>query len=297
MPEQTSYLMPDFCARLFPFHFTTAINTLVQMGLDSSRIDLLAVGRYENFKGEIREQEPRAGEPINPRTHVTLKVGFSSAVDFMPYQFLYSGENWEERAREFMAPFDAAVIRQTAQSRLLALRYNLGLIDLNHLTKVLQLFQFSLEDTSTKFSEALLWTSIFPHFHFWSGNPEWLVRILEYFFPWQFSLHENVRSEYQIPTPLRYQLGSRARRLGREMIIGRSFSECDSSYELVLRGVKTEQIVDLFPGAPMRTRIDWVVKTCMPGFLEYRLRIDAPAGRMKLGRSVRQAYLGYAASI
>ena len=297
MPERTTYLMPEFCGRRHPFHFATAINTLVQMGLDSSRIDLLAVGRYENFKGEIREQEPHAGEPITSHTHITLKVGFSSAVDFMPYQFLYSGEKWEDRAREFMAPFDAAVIRQTAQSRLLALRYNLGLVDLNHLMKVLQLFQFSLEEPEQKFGEALLWTSIFPHFHYWAGNPEWLVRILEYFFPWQFSLYENVRSEYEIPEPLRYRLGSPTGHLGRELILGRTFNECDSSYELVLRGVRTEQIVDLFPGAPMRSRIDWVVKTCMPGSLDYRLRIDAPPGRMRLGGETRQAYLGYAASI
>ncbi len=85
----SEYLMPYFCNRRFPFHYTTALCVLMKMGLDITQVDILAIGEFENYKGEVLEQEPAPGRVITAETTVRLKVGYPSAVDFMPYQFFY----------------------------------------------------------------------------------------------------------------------------------------------------------------------------------------------------------------
>ena len=69
------------------------------------QIDILAVGEYQNYRGEILRQEPEAGEDVRYDTRIKLEVGFYSAVDQMPYQFFYgmhgiteSTGEWEDKA-------------------------------------------------------------------------------------------------------------------------------------------------------------------------------------------------------
>jgi hypothetical protein len=294
MPSDT-YLMPDFMNRDLPVHYTTALNILAQMGVEASRIDLMAVGRYQNYRGEIQSQEPASGAVLMEDTQIVLKIGVSSAVDFMPYQFFQgAGASWEDRAREFMAPFDAASMRRTAESHLQTLRYNLGLVDRDYLARLLQLFHFRLNAADADTGEALMWAALFPRFHEWSGNPRLVTHVLQQFFPWKFTIDENVPSEYPIPPDLQYRLGSRMGRLGQETVVGKSFTECDSTYELVISEVQPEEAPQLFPGAAVRSKIEWLIETCMPGNLDCRITIKVVAKGSRLGKEHGHTYLGYA---
>ncbi|MEW6051223.1 MAG: type VI secretion system baseplate subunit TssG [Candidatus Zixiibacteriota bacterium] len=294
MSQTTQALMPEFCDRHRPFHFTTALSTLAGLGIDLARVDLMAVGRYANYRGEVHEQTPQAGTELRDDVRIALKIGCSSAVDFMPYQFFQGGEHWEERARALQSPFDGSVIRHAAIAQNLAMKFNLGMPDRRHLERLLGLFQCHLEGSGGDTAESLAWVRILPTFHFWSGNAALVERILHYFFPWRFRLIENVERGFPIPLHLTERLGSSGARLGRSAVIGRSFRECDSGYELVIENVRPGQVPHLFPGAPVRKKLEWLLSVCMPGNLVGTIRVKVADRGVKLGAEHRLGYVGYA---
>jgi hypothetical protein len=294
MTEPIYPVMPDFCDRGHPFHYTTALTTLAGLGIDLGRIDLMAVGRYTNYRGEIHEQEPNAGDVIHEDTRVSLKVGISSAVDFLPYQFFFGGDQWEERARALMAPFDGAVIRHAAMARHLSLRFNQGLADRSHLERVLSLFRFRIETSSVDPHEPQAWAGLLPRFHHWAGNAFWTEKLLARFFPWHFRVIENSPRSFAIPRHLTERLGSQENRLGRTSVIGRTFRENDSGYDVVIDSVTPGQVPHLFPGAPTRRKLEWMLSVCMPAGLDGRVRVHVRQRGIRLGTEPHRAYLGYA---
>ena len=81
--------MPQLCDRHNPLHTNTALMILMSAGVNPDQIEILADGESENYKGEIRSQEPAAGEPLGPRDKVVLRVGQYGGFDSLPYQFFY----------------------------------------------------------------------------------------------------------------------------------------------------------------------------------------------------------------
>lgn len=293
-------VMPDFCNRRFPFHLMTAINTLVKLGLDTARIDMKAVGPFENYKGEVHRQEPEPGTPLDKKTRVTLEVGFSGAVDELPYQFFYglagtrvSTGAWEDDSRNLMAPFDAAVIRHLATAEYQDLKSNFGLVEFEHLNNVLSLFGFDLSREGISFREAMVWSSLFPTFHHWAGNAEIVCKALECLFGYDFRIIENVPVEHEIPANCRYRLGSRHDRLGRGSIVGRRYSDNDTGYEVIVENIRPEEARDLLPGGSVRKRIERALKVFMPGYLEGRIRVRSTKEAVGIGGEKRKSYLGY----
>ena len=294
-------MMPDFCSRRNRLHITTALMNLVQLGVDIGRIRLLADGEQENYKGEIHEQEPAPGTPITPTTEIVLKVGFPSAIDQMPYQFFYGlftnsarTSEWEMRSRELMAAFDAELIRHLAVASYQEKKYTLSFVDMDHLARFLSLFAFDVRQYSRDVKEALIWSALFPTFHYWAGNPRYVEKALSLIFGYEFRIKENVAREYEIPEPLRYKLGSASDRLGRGTILGRSFTERDSCYEVIMRGVAPDDVKRFLPGQPGRKKLEEVLSICMPGDLEYRLKIRPKRSQFRLGQKEKRSYLGYA---
>jgi hypothetical protein len=292
--------MPDFCNRRYSVHYTTALNLLMKMGVNLDMVNLLAVGEYQNYKGEIHNQSPAPGQPLDRKTRITLHVGFTSAVDFMPYQFFYglgekrpSSGDWEYNARTLMAPFDASMIRYYARARHLDLKYNFGIIDRDYLQKYIDLFEFSLSDNNPDFEEIIAWANILPDFNLWSGNPGKVTGILAYLFKHPFKIVENVKAEYDIPDRLRYRLGTKAGRLGRETVLGGSFSECDSSYRVIMCDMEPEEITEYLLGKPKRKKLEWFLDTCMPSHLEYKLSFRVKDGAVCLGADQSRSRLGY----
>ena len=302
MSKTTPRLMPDLCNRRFPHHYVTALNLLIRAGVDINAVDILAVGEYANYRGEIQSQEPAPGTPLDEDTRIVLSVGFPSAVDQMPYQFFYgiagitsrTGE-WEDKARALMAPFDSSVVRFFSRAVNDNLKYSLGLADIDYLRRYLELFDFTMWEDSPDHDEALLWAAIFPTFQHWAGNARLVAEVLESLFGYSFRVVENVPLEYAIPEDIRSRLRSRYSRLGEDMILGRSFRECDSACEVQVSGVDPHDVADLLPGKSWRRKLEWVISECMPNDLVCKIRIAAREGRFVLGDKQLAGHLGYSA--
>jgi predicted component of type VI protein secretion system len=196
-----------------------------------------------------------------------------------------------------MAPFDAALIREQADSCYQTRKYDFGILESEHLEKVLRLFGFEPSDYLEDFRELLFWASVFPSFHYWSGSPVLVEKILGYIFGFRFKIVENTESEYEIPEPLRYRLGSKTGRLSRETVIGRRFVERDSGYSLIVSGVKPDQVAELLPGKPRRKKLEWALKFCMPNNLDCHIIVVVDKGRTKIGRDKGKCYLGYSSYV
>ncbi len=297
-------VMPDFCNRRFPFHYTTALNILVKMEVDINHINLLAVGEYENYKGEVNEQLPPPGTVLQEDTTIELKVGYKSAVDFMPYQFFYglvgnqekSGD-WEDHARQLLAPFDASIVRHDALARYEILKFNHGFIDLGHILSFLKLFDYEPGFDSQQIKEALVWVAMLPTFHFWAGNPRFAEKALKLIFGYDFEIVENSKSEYEIPEAIQYRLGSKTGRLGRESLVGKSFIESDSCYTVVVSGLSTGDVKELLPGSGRRRKLENMLKIFMPNNFEYKIKYVVGEKKLIIGKEKSKGYLGYATYI
>lgn len=292
-------IMPDFCNRRFPFHFTTAMHILRKMDVEPTTIEILAVGEYENYRGEIREQEPAPKTVLNAKTKIVLQVGYTSAIDLMPYQFFYGlagitdrASDWENSARRLMAPFDAAFIRFMASASYENMKFNFNFIDNKHLAKYLELYDFTGVDISDPVTAAR-WQSIMPTFHIWAGNAEKTSKILEFLFGFEFIINESVPTSHKIPKELQYKLGSKSKRLGYESVAGRTFVECDTVYEVVIGCIKRVDVSKLLPGKELRKKIEAVLDYCMPGNLDYKIKLDVEKGKTILGDKTNKGYLGY----
>jgi hypothetical protein len=290
-------IMPDFTGRDFRFGYMTALNTLANLGVDLNRVNIKAVGTIENYRGEIHFQDPEPGEELTGSTLITLEVGEASAVDYLPYQFFYGlhGEretdrSWEDRARSLMAPFDSTVIRHRASVRFNTLQYEFGIIEEKHLERFLSLFDFDTEGMTSGSDDVLLFVSLLPSLYLWGGNAEIITGVLRRVFGHKFILRENVESETEIPDSLRYRLGGKVARLGRETVLGGSFRECDSTYELIIGGVAVDEAKDFMPGGRVRKRIERILDYCMPGDLDCRITVKVDGEKPGLGD---RTYLGY----
>jgi len=304
MRNPTDIKMPDFCSRPYPFHYATALNLLRIMGVDVNRVDILAAGEYENYKGEVREQKPAAGTPLDANTRITLIVGYPSAVDQIPYQFFYGlqggtsrASEWEGQARRLMAPFDAAVIRHGAAALYHILKFDCLSIDRQQLSLYLDLFDFDFTDSEFDQHEALTWALLLPTFHLWSGNADRVEQILGYLLGYQFKIIENIASRHEIPPEAHYRLGSTSGRLGKETLLGRSFVEYDSAYQVVVNGVKREDVSLFLPGGSKRKKLEWLLGICMPNNLDYVVTVNTDSATTVLGSRERGGHLGYSARL
>jgi len=304
MNRPTGHKMPDFVDTRIKTSWTAALGTLYQLGIDLARVNLLAVGRYENYRGEIRKQSPEPGTPLTDNTQITLEAGVSSAVDFMPYQFFYGldsgvdrGSEWEDRARELMAPFDAAYLCREAVARQQSVRYSFGTSEPDHITRFLSLFDLSFDARRWLESEVSLWSVLMPSYHLWAGNPDAVALVLRLHFGYDFEIVENVRATFPIPGRLRCRLGSPSAVLGQDALLGRSFTEFDSSYEVVVEGVPPADVVRLLPGGDLRRKIEWVLEICMPSNLDYQIKVQSEGRQTRLGDKDHTVILGFTAGL
>jgi len=143
----------------------------------------------------------------------------------------------------------------------------------------------------------VLWAAVLPSFHLWAGNPEKVADALALLFGYRFRIVENVPSRYDIPESIQYRLGAKTGRLGRESVIGRSFSECDSTYEIIIGGLTRQDMLAFLPGKEKRRKLEWVLSVCMPGNLDHRFRFEIDDPGMVLGKQERESRLGYSSHL
>ena len=291
--------MPLLCNRKHPLHYTTALNILASAGIDTNTVNIIAIGTNENYKGELIGQEPAAGTQITPSTEIKLRIGYSSAVDYMPYQFFYGldhsqtrSDDWELRARTLMAPFDAAVIRSTSKAAREILTFSLAVIDKEYLKLFLSLYDFHQRE-GADIEELLRWFALLPRFHHWSGNADAVQLLINQILDCECEIIENVRTAYTIPDKIRTRLGTHNNRLGMNTISGREFSECDTGYEIAIRNVPDDEIRHYLPGGSKREKLESIIEFCMPGDMQAKVTITGTKIGTKIGRVEERSYLGY----
>ncbi len=301
--NDTIITMPNLTDRHHPYHFVTALTLLIKLGIDIHRVSVRAVGEHRNYLGEVLAQNPKPGETIENDSVISLDIGMASAVDYLPYQFFYGwqtgkdrGPGWEDDARHLMAPFDGSVARYNAIALHEQLEYSLALVNHDYLKRYLELFKFSLKDQPNDIQEALLWSAIMPGFHFWAGSPKYVAGVLHYLFGYKFEFTENIPTAFDIPGNLRSRLGQASSQLGSTWVIGRSFTEYDSGYQLTISEVPADEARDLLPGQAKRNKIEWVLQLCMPSNLECRIMVRVRAEDLQLG-TTRTGLLGYSSFV
>ena len=290
--------MPDLCSLRHPLHYTTALAILEKLGIDTNAINILAVGEYNNYRGEVIEQEPAAGTSLGPNPDIELRIGYWSAVDYMPYQFFYGLKSspqrrtgWEDAARRFMAPFDASVIRYRSTAARTSLTYNMGVIEEEQIRRFLELFDFEILEADR--NELLFWYSIMPTYNRWAGNPAYIEKILSYFTGYRCEIVENVWAEYEIPASVQNSLGLSRCELGLDLTLGKSFSECDTAYEVTVYDVSSVDMKRFLRGGVMWKKIVKILEICVPNNLEGHVVVKGKAQSMKIGKEEDRAVLGY----
>ena len=303
MSRLSPHITPDLSNRHCPMHTNTALMILMSLGVDIEQVEVLAEGESENYKGEIREQQPKPGEPLGPNDRVVLRVGRYGAFDQLPYQFFYGLDTspgarpvgWEERARRLMATFDSGVIRRLARADFEQLRFQFGFAEREHLSRFLDLFGFSDRAVSESVDETLLWVTLMPYFNEWAGNPERVAQALALVFGYPFEINESIPRTHAIPPSLQCQLGSPDSRLGQDTVCGESFTDRDSAYRVTIKRVRAVDVRQFLPGQPKRVKLEKILGICMPSHLEYEIEVQ-PLHRVgQLGEENAGAYLGYSA--
>jgi len=299
MNNDNRSLMPDLCSRRLPFNFIAALVLLKKVGVDLNKVHIKAVGCYENYKGEILGQIPKAGTELTQSTKIFLEVGKWSAVDIIPYQFFYGvtgspkvSNKWEDDARNMMAPFDAGVIRSLAHADYEMLKFALSMIDNEHLAKFMKLFDFSFDFRSVEQREIILWASLLPSFYYWSGNPAMVSKVLGFIFGYQFSINENIASTFDIPDRIVTRLGHNYSKLGSEFVLGGSFTEYDTGYRVNVSNVNLSDLKNWLPGKAKRIKLEKVLKLCMPENLQYEIEINVNRDSLSSSTVSNSNYLG-----
>jgi predicted component of type VI protein secretion system len=136
-----------------------------------------------------------------------------------------------------------------------------------------------------------------PSYHLWAGNPDAVALVLKLHFGYDFEIVENVPASFPIPGRLQSRLGSPSAVLGRDALVGRSFTEFDSSYEVVVKGVPPADIAQLLPGGELRRKVEWVLDICMPNNLDYRIEVKSRSRQNQLGDKDQTVILGFTAGL
>jgi hypothetical protein len=293
-------LMPEFTDRHHPFYFTTALSTLIRLGIDLNRVELLAVGLHETYRGEVISQEPKAGTEIAPRTRIRLEVGLESAVDILPYQFFFGFESnrdstgeWETAGRRLLAPFDSAIIRRRGWEDFRRLSFTLAQSDREQLLRFFELFEFDPKLVGESSRECSLWVALLPLFHYWAGNAALVAKMVTAIFGYPCEIIESARSTTAIPVGLQSRLGHNNCRLGSETILGETFSDIDSGYRVVISDVEPEKALGWLPGKPLFMKLKQLLAMCLPGHLEGEVVVRCRRSPFSTGAAQRTARLGY----
>ena len=120
-----------------------------------------------------------------------------------------------------------------------------------------------------------------------------MAAVLSHLLRCPVEITESVSNSFELPDDCRSPLGSTSAGLGTSFVLGRSFVEQDSTYEVMVEGVPEERLTSFLPGKPDRLKLEWLLSVCMPSHLEYRIRVTPRTKRHPLGKVGGAYHLGY----
>ncbi|HEX7400806.1 MAG TPA: type VI secretion system baseplate subunit TssG [candidate division Zixibacteria bacterium] len=282
-----------------PTSLVRAFLWLRKLGIDPENLRLLFKGPFENYKGEITGQIPLPGE-VNTSKEIQLEVALASMVDQLPFSFFLDPnkkqkdlEKTELRSRELLAAFDSMMAQTNTTLEYIHLAYKYVISESSFTRLLIGAFGFPQEGWDSE--ELLLWMFLLPYFHQWAGTIRGTSRVLSIFLKAPVRIRENQRGENSLPIELQSLLGRRYNRLGSDWSLGKGFSECDTTFQVVIGPISASEVRDFLPPGIKKIKLDLILTHCVPGQLRWKMKVTLkPKERnFTLGESTPNCVLGY----
>jgi len=296
----TKVKMPDLVNPLSSASFVHTFISLRRCGVKLENLRLLLKGVFENYKGEIIGQLLPPGTEINSDTVIELEVGSPSMVDQLPSSLFFDPrkeyrdfDKMESRSRELFSCFDSIIAKTIATLEYILLVYDSVFIEHSFSKKFLGAFGFPEEEWTS--DELFSWTVLLPGFHLWAGTKRGTEQVLSKFLGVKIRIEENKRSEDSLPQKLQSRLGEKSGELGMNWCLGDCFSECESSFKVVIGPISASEVHDFLPPGLKRKKLDRILYHCLPGQLRWSkaVRLKRKERKLSLGEKTQNCVLGY----
>jgi predicted component of type VI protein secretion system len=202
-------------------------------------------------------------------------------------------DKMELESRKLFSCFDSMIAKKTAVLEYILLVYNSVFPQESFARSFIG--AFGLPEEGWNSEELLFWMLSLPGFHQWAGTKRGTERILSKYLGMHVRIKEHQRGENGLPQEIQSFLGRRYSRLGRDWSLGDRFSECESSFRLVIGPISARQVRDFRPWGTMRKKLDRVLKHCVPGQLRWSvaLKLKRKERNFSLGERTANCVLGY----
>lgn len=296
----TKVKMPDLVNPLTSTSFVHALISLRRGGANLENVRLLLKGVFENYKGEIIGQLPPPDTEINSNRVIELEVGSQSMVDHLPPSLFFDPrkeyrdfDKMELRSRNLFSCFDSMMAKIKATLEYILLVYDSVFLEHSFSKKFLGAFGLPEEGWTSE--ELFFWTALLPGFHQWAGTKKGTEEVLSKFLGIKIRIEENKRGENGLPIELRSLLGRKSSKLGLDWSLGNCFSECESSFEVVVGPISASEVGDFLPPGLKRKKLDQVLNHCVPGQLRWSvtLKLKQKEKIFCLGENTQNCVLGY----
>lgn len=295
-------IMPDLANPGSSTPFVHKLAGLKRVGVALENVRLLLNGEFENYKGEIIHQLPPPGEEIDPSAVMLLVVGCSSMVDqlppslfFVPRKRYVDFDKMELESRKLFSCFDSMMSKIKATLEYILLVYDSVFLERTFSKRFIGAFGFPEDGWSSE--ELFFWMMLLPGFHRWAGTKKGTEEVLAQFLNTRVRIKENQKGENNLPIELQSLLGERSNRLGLDWFLGNCFSECESSFKVIIGPVSVSQVRDFLPLGPKRKKLDRILNHCVPGQLRWNvaLELKQKEKNFTLGETTPNCVLGYSA--
>jgi hypothetical protein len=293
-------IMPNLANPHSAVPFIQALSQLKSSGVSLENVRLLLKGVFESYRGEIVHQLPPPGEVIDSSSVILLFVASSSMVDRLPPSlFLAPKEKYtdyssmELESRKLFSCFDSTIIKMAAILKYAQLVYNSVFAETSFARQFVRAFGFPDEGWSPE--ELFLWANLLPSYHQWGGTRKGTEEVLSRFLQTKVRIEEKRRGENPLPPELFSRLGRKASRLGSDWSLGSRYSECESTFGVMVGPISALHVHDFLPSGPKRKKLDRILKHCVPGQLRWKVtvRLRRSEKSFSLGQNTANCILGY----
>lgn len=273
------------------------IQSLLEAGIDSSRLILVADSPALGFKGDFLAREQlEVGDYEGTADFLQYQVTANSVYDRLPEaMFLLNvRENALEReykSRLFFAPFDTNSVYVKAYLRLMAahLTARKKQQQINDLTNL-----FSVDPEELDENQANQLVSLLPVMHLAVSNVGFMEHFLSAIFKRSIEILENQPLETPVPDEHCSRLGTAGCSLGENLLTGNKIVEYDSGCVVMVSLEKADDIADFAPGTRNYRFLNKLLENMISFQYHYEIkfRFTNERIRVKLGDESGQAYLG-----
>jgi hypothetical protein len=296
----TRMIMPDLASSRSSISFIHALLLLKKCGVSPENIRFLFKGVFENYKGEITGQRPPKTTEIDSSSLIQLDVASASMVDQLPPSLFFAPgkkhgdlEKTELKSRKLFSCFDSAIGKIKAYLEYILLVYDSVFPELSFSEKFVGAFGFP--ETGWNSEELFFWMILLPGFHQWAGTKKGTEEILSKFLGTKVRIKENEGGENDLTVESQSFLGKKASKLGSDWSLGNRFSECESTFKVIIGPIPASWVRDLLPLGLKKKKLDRILSHCVPGQLRWRiaLRLKQREKSFSVGENTPNCVLGY----